>query len=337
MQLSDIEHFKDLLVERSRNLSDWINSAGATNASEVEKVRSLLHQIRDALDRIECESYGICKVCQEEIEIETLELRPEAEICIDCLSNSEKETLENDLHMAGKIQRALLPQALPTIQGFSVSARWLPAGEVGGDYYDFLPCSGNESSRIIIADAMGKGVSAGIVMSSLQGVLRVLSSDIRSPGPLITRLNQWLCRNVPVTKFISLACLCLEQTSDEKALVTYANAGHCPPILCRKDGSIERLDVTGGVLGVHEDFTYGEKKLSMNSGDLLMLYTDGVTEVTNGHDEMFDDSRLVEFIQNRGEGPFESMIDNLIKELKNFSRMSNGIHDDLTVVSLLKL
>lgn len=336
MEYSDIKRFKDLLVERRQNITDWLNSTGGKDNNEIEKVKELLGQIRGALERIECESYGKCKVCLDDIEVHTLEVRPEAEVCEDCLDNDGKESLEDDLKMAGKIQRALLPQRVPDIDGFSVAVKWLPASDVGGDYYDFLPCSGDQPSRIVVADAMGKGVSAGIVISSLQGALRVLSADIRSPGELIKKLNQWLCRNVPVTKFVSLLCLCLEQTSEKETLLSYVNAGHCLPILARNDGSIERVDSTGSLLGVHEHFTFKEKTLSLYKGDFLLLYTDGITELRDSRGEMFDDERLIEYICSNRHAPFNTIIDGLMKELVAFSGKTDGLDDDVTVVALLK-
>ncbi len=337
MHYSDFQHFRDLLVARQQHLISWLGSMDGRKGGEEQKVRRLLRQIKEALERIERETFGVCKICHGSIEEETLELRPESEVCNECLNGEEKEVFDDDLRMAGKIQRALLPQSLPDIPGFSIAARWLPANEVGGDFYDFLPCGGDQQSRIIIADAMGKGVAAGIVMSSLHGALRVLSSDTHSPGRLLTRLNQWLCRNVPVTKFVSLACLCLERTGEAKTALTYANAGHCLPILARADGSVERLEITGGVLGVHEDFTYEEQKLSLSRGDFLMLYTDGVTELRNHQEDMFDDSRLIDFIRAHRDDPIETIIDKLIADLKEFSGVSGAIDDDVTIVILRKL
>lgn len=336
MEYAELEHFKNRLLDREQQLMDWLKSGSQSLGSDIEKVRGLLHQIRDALERIESNVYGKCKVCHGAIEECKLELRPETEVCDECLEGDDKAAHDHDLQMAGKIQRALLPQQLAVIEGFQVAARWLPANQVGGDYYDFLPCGSQQQSRIVIADAMGKGVSAGIVMSNLQGALKVLSMDIHSPGELITRLNHWLCRNVPITNFVSLLCLCLEQTGGKETSLIYTNAGHPQPILVRKDGTVERLNVTGGVLGVHEKFEYDEHQLTLAGGDFLMLYTDGITELTNPDGEMFEDDRLVAFAQNRRQLPLDTFIDDLVTELFAFSGRRNGLADDLTIVTLKK-
>ncbi|UCD94221.1 MAG: hypothetical protein JSU69_10730, partial [Candidatus Zixiibacteriota bacterium] len=131
MEYAELMKFKDLLLGRRQLVAEWLNSAKGRDEREGDKVRALLRQIKEALERMECDTYGKCKVCQDEIETRTLEVRPEAEVCVDCLEEEEKESLDDDLQMAGRLQRALLPQAVPDIRGFSAAAKWLPAGEVG--------------------------------------------------------------------------------------------------------------------------------------------------------------------------------------------------------------
>lgn len=335
MELSDLEHFRDLLVERRQNLEEWLNSARPAHKNDARKVQLLLAQIKEALDRIENESFGDCTTCLGEIELHRLEVQPVRQICLDCITKEEKTELEEDLYLASKIHRALLPQTTPKIEGLELDVRSLAARNIGGDYYDFLPGNDNQTLRVVIADAMGKGLPAGLLMSNLQGALRILSSDIDSPGPLTARLNQWLCRNVPMTKFVSLACLNLEMTDNTETQVTYTNAGHCQPILIRKDGTVERFAVTGGILGVHEEFTYDEEVLTLLSGDLLMLFTDGITESENGDGDMFEEDRLIDFIRKHRRNSPGNILDGLIKEVLDFSGTSQ-VADDLTAIILLK-
>ncbi len=337
MQVEDLEHFRGLLLERSQRLANWLNTSVGSEGKVTEKVQLLIGEIRAALERIESESYAKCTVCDGELDRFQLEAQPEAAICIACLDDRERNLLDNDLNMAVKMQRALLPSQVPDIEGFAAAARWMPAMVVGGDYYDFLPCgSADQLSRVIIADAMGHGVSAGLLMSNLQGALRVLSLEIHSPADLVSRLNHWLCRNVAATKFVSLVSLCLERTAAGDTLLTYANAGHCPPILARSNGSIERLDITGGVLGVHEQFAYGEHNTFLKSGDLVVLYTDGVTEARNSDGEQFEDGRLIDFIHTHRRDGIETILDNLQQEIARFAGSSNR-NDDLTLIGLRKL
>ncbi len=182
---------------------------------------------------------------------------------------------------------------------------------------------------------MGKGLPAGLLMSNLQGALRILSSDIASIKLLVEKLNSWLCRNVPVTKFVSLVCLELDRVDAVETRVTYSNAGHCPPILIRKNGDVERLGVTGGVLGVHEKFAYEEHNQILNSGDLVMLYTDGIVEAEDCDGQLFDESRLIEFIRANRAAPAANILDNLILQICEFSGRKQA-DDDLTAILLRK-
>lgn len=335
MRPSDFEHFRDLLLERQACLGGLLKSAAVARRDDVSKVQDLLLQIKEALGRVEDKSYGCCTVCQDETELYRLELQPVTQICIDCITDAEKAELENDLFLAGKVHRALLPQTIPEIAGFDIEAKSHAASAIGGDYYDFIKGSNGDMTRVVIADAMGHGLAAGLLMSNLQGALRILAADINSPASLLQKLNHWICRNVAVTKFISLVCLCLESINEKETRLIYANAGHPPPILVRSDGSVERLDVTGGVLGVHEEFIYEECGITLHSGDFLLVYTDGITEAPNEHGELFNDNRLIEFARHHRGRTFGGILDNLIREIMVFSG-AQQTEDDLTIIILRK-
>jgi serine phosphatase RsbU (regulator of sigma subunit) len=335
MQISELEHFKDILLERQQNLNEWLNSATEIPPADLDKVRQLMTQIKDALSRIENKTYGVCHDCHEGVELHRLEVQPVTQICLGCISEKEREELEEDLYLASKIHRALLPQTIPVIDGFDIQVRSLAARSIGGDFYDFIPGVNNGVIRIVIADVMGHGLPAGLLMSNLQGALRILSSDIDSPAPLTARLNQWLCRNVPVTKFISLICLDLQITEEDKAKITYTNAGHCLPIMVKPDGSIRHLEVTGGVLGVHEEFTYEEKSLTMSSGDLLALYTDGIIEAMNAGGEFYEEDRLIDLLKVCRSDPPTNIVEKLVSSVLDFSGVSQAA-DDLTAIILSK-
>lgn len=335
MQLSDFEHFRDILIERQQRLADWLNTTASVRVDDAAKVRQLLFQIKEALIRIENESYGECRVCHGEVEHERLEVQPVSQICLDCISEEEKAALEKDLRLASEIHRALLPQTVPVLEGIEIQTRSLAAGSVGGDYYDFLAQSGNHTNRIVIGDVMGKGIRAGLLMSNLQGAMRILSTQFASPAPLLERLNTWMCRNIPVTKFISLVLLELLPTDGKKARLTYTNAGHPPPILFRNNGKVERFKVTGGILGVHEEFTYEEQNVILAPGDLLLLYTDGIVEAENPHGDQFEEDRLIKFVrQHRTDSP-GTIIDSLLQDVLDFTGSSQPM-DDMTVILLRK-
>ncbi len=337
MTLSDLEHFRNLLLERQDNVQQWMETGTGLAAGAVEKAQALLIEIKEALKRVDNKSFGECQVCHGEVERHRLEVQPTAHICLECISGAEKTQLEEELYLASKIHRALLPQDIARIDGFEIAVKSLAARSVGGDYYDFFPSNTEEITRVVIADAMGKGLPAGLLMSNIQGALKILSEDIESPSLLITRLNRWLCHNVPVTKFVSLACVAIESGADNRSRIVQTNAGHCPPLLVRSDGSIEKLNPTGGVLGVHEAFEYCEETLYLDRGDLLLLYTDGVTEAENGAGEMFDESRLIEFLKgHHSRESLEELLTGLHDEVMKFSGHKD-LQDDLTVIAVRKI
>ncbi|MEW5795091.1 MAG: SpoIIE family protein phosphatase [Candidatus Zixiibacteriota bacterium] len=334
MTAADFEHFKTILVERESLLNFYLDSLSAEGAIEADKVRGLLGEIRGALTRIEHRTFGICQVCKEEVEYHRLEVQPIREICLGCITPEEQARLEEELAIAARIHRALLPQQVETIPGFDFAVKSLAASSVGGDYYDFLRDETGTVTKVVIADSMGKGIPAGLLMSNLQGAIRVLAQEHRSPSLLVSKLNWWLCRNVPINKFISLACLDLDAKSGATTL-RYANAGHCPIIRVRADGFREYFVATGTVLGVHEEFSYDERVVQISAGDLLVMYTDGVTEAADANEDMFGDERLARFcVANRAK-PVGVFLDELVREIRRFTG-NDSFDDDLTVIAIKK-
>jgi sigma-B regulation protein RsbU (phosphoserine phosphatase) len=301
----------------------------------MDKVRGLLADIRAAFHRIEDHSFGTCQVCKDEVEYDRLEVQPVRQICLGCISEAERSALEDELTIASRIHRALLPQQVEKIEGYEIGVKSLAAQSVGGDYYDFLS-SPSGGMKVVVADSMGKGIPAGLLMSNLQGALRVLAPDISLPGALLGKLNWWLCRNVPVSKFISLICIDLAPSSSPASTsVRYASAGHPPAILARADGSCTTLHPTGGVLGVHEQFDYEDQPVQIDPGDLLLLYTDGVTEAENDRGDMFGEERLAAFCREQRTQPVGTIIERLLESVRAFSGRDTH-EDDLTVIAIRK-
>jgi sigma-B regulation protein RsbU (phosphoserine phosphatase) len=333
MTIADLEHFRDLLLAREENLKALID-APSLDDDQAVKTQSVLTEITEALERVKDNSYGTCTVCHGEVEKDRLEIQPATQICLECISQEERARLEEDLHLASKVHRALLPQAVARIDGFEVAVKSLAARIIGGDYYDFLPGRHDDTTRIVIADTMGKGLPAGLLMSNVQGALRILADDIQSSAKLVSRLNEWLCRNVPVTKFISLFCLSIKRDSEGEFI--YVNAGHCPPILCRTDGTVERLQPTGAVLGVTEDFVFHEDRSNFGPGDLLLLYTDGVTDADKGQGEMFGEERLLDYVTRHSDKSPSDMVIGLQDEIRSFTGR-HDFDDDLTIVAMCRI
>lgn len=332
MTLDDLEHFRNLLIERERAVGEWLESSPPVSDAEIRRGQLLLDQIRAALERVSSNSYGICEVCHGELELYRLEVQPVAEVCLGCISSQERDELEKELFLASKIHRALLPQTMARVEGLEVAVKSRAARYVGGDYYDFLPAVRGNGTRVVIADVMGKGVPASMLMSNVQGAIRILAEDIESPGLLVARLNRWLCRNVPVTKFVSMACVAIDPLAGGTARLTQANAGHCPPLIIRKSGEVERMDPTGGVLGVHEGFEYTECTHELYRGDLVILYTDGISEAENSAGEQFGEERLIDLVSRRKSECLETILDALLEAVRAFGG-SKEIEDDCTAVA----
>ncbi len=169
------------------------------------------------------------------------------------------------------IQRALLPSTMPEMRGCQVAALWTPASGIGGDCYDILRFSPDRVA-LSIADVVGKGLPAALLMSNLQAAVRAFATAAAEPQDVCTSVNRLLCRNIASGKFVTF-CYAVVDTSART--VSYANAGHFPPILLHADDRVERLAPTGLVLGVAADWTYTTGTVEIGGGDRLVCFTDG--------------------------------------------------------------
>lgn len=202
-----------------------------------------------------------------------------------------------DLDEARRIQRKLLPSTMPPIEGWEIAVSWQPAAGVGGDCFDAI-AFGPGRVGLSIADVVGKGIPAALLMSNLQAAVRAFATNTTEPAELCQQVNRILCGHIAEGRFISFF-YCLIDNDD--ATLTFANAGHYPPILIRADGTVERLGTGGPVLGVFPEGTYDQGRVPLRAGDRIVLYTDGITDVCNADDEEFGDSRLVDLaVANRG-------------------------------------
>jgi sigma-B regulation protein RsbU (phosphoserine phosphatase) len=208
----------------------------------------------------------------------------------------EAEDLKRELEEARRIQRKLLPATVPQLDGCEIATQWRPASGVGGDCFDLIPFA---SSRVAvcIADVVGKGIPAALLMSNLQASVRAFASEAAQPAELCQQVNRILCGHIAEGRFISFF-YCRIDTS--LGLLTYANAGHYPPVLVRADGTVVRLEQGGAVLGVFNDACYEQAHVQIGSGDRIVMFTDGVTEARNADDEEFGEERLIAAaIENR--------------------------------------
>lgn len=231
-----------------------------------------------------------------------------------------------DYEEAQQIQRALLPSAMPTLPGCQIAARWTPASGIGGDCYDVLRFSDTRVA-LSIADVVGKGLPAALLMSNLQAAVRAFATPAAEPHDVCHSVNRLLCRNIASGKFVTF---CYSVVDLERGLVSYANAGHNPPLVVRADGTIDALSTTGLVLGVSSDWTYTTGTAAFGPGDRLICFTDGMTEARSASDEEYGEGRLGALAARTPGGSAEVLADILAAAV---SAWTNGpAHDDATLI-----
>jgi sigma-B regulation protein RsbU (phosphoserine phosphatase) len=234
-----------------------------------------------------------------------------------------------DEHDARQIQRSLLPQTLPSLTGCEVAAAWRPASGFGGDCYDAL-AFGDDLVGLSIADVAGKGLSAALLMSNFQAAVRAFARPDVPPSVLCGNVNRLLCGHMVSGRFITC---CYLQVDGRARTVTYANAGHNPPLLLRADGGVETLSTGGTVLGVFAGSTYAETTIDLRTGDRLLLYTDGITEALNAGGHEFGTDRLMESALRDPGASAAAMTARIMSDLLDFT--AGSLQDDATVMSLV--
>jgi len=202
----------------------------------------------------------------------------------------EEAAERRELSEALKIQQRLLPQQVPQIDGWELAVSWQPASGVGGDCFDMIRL-GDTRLAISIADVVGKGIPAALLMSNLQAAVRAFASEAVEPQALCHQVNRILCGNIAEGRFISFFYSVLDAPT---GVMTYTNAGHYLPMLVRADGAVERLGAGGPVLGVLPDAEYEQAHVGIGPGDRLVMFTDGLTEARSAADEEFGEERLLD-------------------------------------------
>ena len=197
------------------------------------------------------------------------------------------EMQEQELGRAREIQQSLLPKEIPQLPGFEVAGAWQPASTVSGDYYDVLRL-GDHRLGICIADVVGKGVSAALLMANVQAAVRAFASESASPAQVCGKVNTLLHENIATGKFVTFLYGILD---GEMHTFQYSNAGHLYPILI-SGGSIRTLDQGGVVLGVFPAWTYEDSTIEMRTGDRLLLFTDGITEASDANGQEFGEASM---------------------------------------------
>jgi len=255
---------------------------------------------------------------------------------IDHARLSEIEAAERamaqELEQAAHIQMGLLPTKSPDVPGMDIAGGTLPCRTVGGDYYDYLTFPDGRAA-VLVGDVAGKGMPASLLVSSLQARVKVLFEDGDDLAQKITRLNKHTAANCPGNRFITFFMAVVNPSTGE---LVYTNAGHNPPLLVRADGSVQNLEGGGMILGILPFAKYEDVRATMNSGDMLVLYSDGVTEAATPADEDFGETRLAELAASLRTRPAQEIVAAVQSEVAKFSAGTPQA-DDITVVVMRRL
>src|SRR5580692_3708955 len=232
-----------------------------------------------------------------------------------------------ELEIAKEVQARLFPRKRPVVETLDYAGVCIQARQVGGDYYDFLDL-GPKRLGMVIGDVVGKGIAAALLMANLQANLRSQCAiALDRPRDVLRAVNRLFCENTPVGGFATLFFCEYEQATGR---LRYVNCGHLCALLLRANDEVERLDATGTVLGLFEKWDCEMGERTIRSGDMLALYTDGITEAFDHAEEEFGEERLVEVLHRHRELPSTALLDAVVAEVRRFSPQEQ--RDDVTMI-----
>ena len=242
----------------------------------------------------------------------------------------ETQRMEQEMELARQSQRTFLPGELPRLFRWDLAARWTPARQVGGDFYDIIQLN-KDHIGLVIADVADKGMAAALYMTVTRTLIRAYAESETSPALVLEKVNNLLLPDSQDSMFVTAVYAILNKRANK---IVYANAGHNLPVLFRRDENrIISLEKGGMSLGVMENIQLTDSEITIFPGDILLMYTDGVTEAFNSAGEGFGIERLEKFILDQQEMPAEDLLKQLENTLKDFSA---GVpaSDDVTLVCL---
>ncbi len=324
MENLELIKLRKQLSERQSRLKEAVE-----RSNKPQHLVSLLQKVDSALERMDRGAYGICEVCHEPIEEERLIVNPLITFCLDHLTKHEQKLLEEDLSLASKIQRALLPKNNFSELGYEINYHYQPAGLVSGDYCDILVDSENKNILFLVGDISGKGIAASMLMTHVHALVHSLSTLNLPLNELMERVNRIFCESSLYSHFITMI---LGKIS-ENGKVEICNAGHCLPIII-KQNEIISLDSTGMPLGIFQTGSYTTIEINLTVGDTILLYTDGLSEA-NRDGEEFGTERINKIALSNYNASSNKLINSFLSKINEFSN-SKTLYDDLTIMAIHK-
>ncbi len=236
---------------------------------------------------------------------------------------------EREFRLGAKVQRALMPRNFSVPPGFDLSATFRPSRDLAGDYYEILPL-GQDRSALIIGDVSGKGVFAAMLMAIARSTVNFAARGYVEPSIVLSKSNRGLRRDFIDPMYLTVFYAVLEW---KERMLRWSNGGHPPPLLMHRNGQIDLLSAGGTVLGLFDGASYEGQSTQLQSGDILMMYTDGLTEARNAEDQEFGLSRAVETLRKHSDRTAGELADSLLEEVKLFSATDDQ-QDDISIVVL---
>ncbi len=316
------ENLRAQLVDRRQRLEAAVHTFQDTG-----QIKNLLKQVDAALERMDHGTYGLCEGCHDSIEADRLLANPLVRFCLDHLDESQRDALQQDLDLATRIQTGLLPRQEFRSGDWEACYHYEPAGAVSGDYCELL-APGGDSGRLFFAvgDISGKGVAASLLMAHLHAIFRSLVSGDLPLKEIVERANRIFCESAIPSTFATLAC----GRASESGEVEICNAGHCPPLIF-PDGEGMQVEATGLPLGLFAFGQYPVQKLRLRPGQGLLLYTDGLTEATDAHEEEFGVERLSECLNRHFRFLGPELVRSCRRALAGFTGSATP-RDDVTIM-----
>jgi sigma-B regulation protein RsbU (phosphoserine phosphatase) len=309
------------LENRRERLHSALHSPGADVS-----LSQLLMAVDAALERIDQGSFGICETCHETIEADRLLADPLLRFCLDHLTQDEQRALESDLSLAARIQRGLLPKPELELGGWDVRFHYQPAGMVSGDYCDLFETNGG--LHFMLGDVSGKGVAASMLMSHLHATIRSLAEASLPLDRMVEHANRIFCESTLAGQFATL----IAGRAARNGAVEIVNAGHLP-LLHVHDGGSASKESTGVPLGMFCNTSFRLHQLSLDVGESLFLYTDGLTEARNQIGEEYGLARVQGLADRHSGADSKALIAGYLEDLNGFRK---GVKqtDDLTLLAV---
>ena len=311
--------FRPQLLERRTRLQ------AAAGSVPDDYFTSLIAEIDAALTRIDTGQFGVCESCHDSIEADRLAHNPLVRFCLDHLSQAEMRAHQQDLDLATQIQSKLLPPRDIALEHWQTQYRYQPVGAVGGDYCELIVLGDGKSLFFAVGDVAGKGVAASLLMTHLSAIFRSLLSLDLSLADLVSRANRLFCESTAPAHYATLVC---GRATEEG--VEICNAGHCPPLLLGRDAT-QRLESTGLPLGLFCGGQYTVCHLSLDDGECLVLYSDGITEAQDPAGDDYQEDRLIRSLREHTEQSAETMADGVLQDVARF-RQTRPPVDDMTLL-----